>query len=90
MLRITETTSDEETITLLLEGRIIDQWIDEICNQCRANLSQQRKVILDFSGVRFVDERGIEALKELINDRIQLIGCSLFLSQLLNSAKENQ
>jgi anti-anti-sigma regulatory factor len=83
MLRITETDTDGETTKLILEGRIIGQWVSEIRNCCEAALSEKRNLILDLSRVNFVDEQGLEVLKDLSRKKVRLTGCSIFLSELL-------
>jgi anti-anti-sigma regulatory factor len=84
MLRITEIDRDDEKITFLLEGRIVGQWVDEFSKECETALAGGHRIILDLSRVLFADEQGIDTLNRLIGERIELTGCSLFLSELLD------
>ncbi|MDA2932798.1 STAS domain-containing protein [Acidobacteria bacterium AH-259-D05] len=85
MLKITIIASDEETVTLRLEGRIVGEWVHELRRECEKNLKERRRVILDLSGVTFGDHQGIKVLKALTGDGVQFTGCSLFLSALLEA-----
>ena len=68
---------------LKLEGRIIGQWANELREECEMWLAKGRKAVLDLSGIIFIDEQGIEILKTMKQNGVNLIGCSLFLSELL-------
>ena len=83
MLKITAMSVDDETVALKLEGRIVGQWVHEVHRECEKGLAGGSKVILDLSGVTFVDDQGIKVLKALKEDRVLLVRCSPFLSALL-------
>jgi anti-anti-sigma regulatory factor len=86
MFRITRIADDETSVTLRVEGRLVGRWIDELESECERCMVVRRRVNLDLSGVTFVDDRGIEALRSMGGDRVELIRCSLFLSGLLKRA----
>lgn len=83
MLRMTTIQTDPQTATLLLEGRIVGSWVEELTRECEQKLSQTERIILDVSQVSFVDDNGVEVLKTLRQNRVYLTGCSLFLDELL-------
>jgi len=83
MLRVTEINNSDKCVTLYLEGRIIGQWVDDLLNRCEAYIADRHNIILDLSGVCFVDDRGIKTLKAFDGNRVGLTGCSMFLSALL-------
>ena len=84
MLKITRIYESSECVTLRLEGRIGGVWIDELRHECMSCLTQGRTLTLDLSGVQFVEAPGIVMLRAMLDQRIQLVGCSLFLSGLLS------
>lgn len=86
MLRITEIEAANEILTLRLEGRVMGQWAEEIRKECRNGLATHKKIILDMSGVYFMDEVGTKTIKALSKDYglVEITGCSLFLSELLD------
>lgn len=88
MLKITVIAETDETVTLKLEGRITGEWVSEVQRECEMWLAQGRKAVLDLSGIVFVDEQGVEKLKALKRNGVNLIGSSLFLSRLLEEDRE--
>ena len=90
MLRITRIpTDDARTITLKLEGKLLQAWTDEVrsaVEQAIAGDGQDGRVVrLDLSTLMFVDAAGAGLLRELIaSDRITIGACSSFLTELLN------
>lgn len=83
MLKITAIPEDNETVTLQLEGRIVREWVDEVRRECERSLAERSRVILDLSGVTFLDDQGIKLLKTLEGDCVRLSRCSTFLAALL-------
>jgi anti-anti-sigma regulatory factor len=86
MLRITLMTETKETVTVKVEGRMIGEWVNEVRVECEMWLAKGKKLVFDLSGIIFIDEQGIETLKELSRNGVNLIGCSLFLSGVLEES----
>jgi anti-anti-sigma regulatory factor len=87
MLRITPAITDEESTTLKVEGRVVGQWVDELRRECEQCLAARGKLVLDFSGVSFIDQQEVALLKALPSRRVQFVGCSLFLCGLLRGTE---
>ena len=85
MLRITEISDDGEEIVMKLEGKVIGVWVDDLKRVCLFHRDERnRAVVLDFSGVTFVEARGLEMLKDLKGDRVRIVNCSPFINSLLS------
>ena len=84
MLRIT--TIDEHTpaVTLKVEGRIVSHWIATLERECGGLLERGKAIDLDFSGVRFVDARGVAMLKNILTRNVRITGCPYFIQSLLD------
>lgn len=85
MLRITPMTDDGQTVHVKVEGRVVGEWVPELDQVCGSCLSERQRVILDFSDVTFIDRRGVDALKGVLGERVQIIGASLLVRALLGS-----
>lgn len=85
MFRLTSIVDDGQTIHLKVEGRVVGDWVSELDRVCGSCLSQSKKVILDFSEVTYIDRRGVDALKRVLGDRVQIKGQSLLIHALLGS-----
>ncbi len=84
MLRISvREESDAENVVLVLEGRVIGPWVEELRATCAPHLKDRRSLILDLAGVSFADAEGIELLVGLLERRITLANASPFLRQQL-------
>lgn len=83
MLKVTHVAEDDKSVTLKLEGRIVGQWVNELKRECEGCLARRSALILDLSDVSFIDSQGIKVLRAMMGSRVQLVGCSLFLSGLL-------
>ena len=90
MLKITETSKEEKTVTLRLDGKISDDWIRELERVCLHYRDEENKiVVLDFSGVTFIDDNGVRMMKKIKNDQIRIINCSLFIRSCLPNLVDN-
>lgn len=83
-MRITRTEDREAgVITLKFEGRIVSEWVGVLERECRTALQEVHRVQADLSGVTFIDGRGVQTLRLMRNERLQIVNCSAFLDDLL-------
>jgi len=86
MLRITETYEDKKTAKLRLDGKIAEPCISELERVCLYYTNEKNKrVVIDFTGVTFIDNKGIRVLEKIKDKRIKIINCSLFIQLLLRN-----
>lgn len=83
MLRISPVERGPRSVTLRLEGKIVDAWIAELGEACRRSLDRDEAVTLELSGVTFLDSAGAEHLALLHRQGVRLEGGSHFLLELL-------
>jgi anti-anti-sigma regulatory factor len=84
MLRITEVSKDDEAITLRLEGKLVGTWIPELEKICLHHRDEKnRSMVLDFSGVTFIDKKGVRMLESIKDERVEIINCAPFIGSLL-------
>lgn len=86
MLRITVGELNERGAVIRLEGRVIGRWVAEVQKACDRQISQGRRVTLDMEGVRFVDANGVVLLCSLIEQGVELMNCSKFVSKQVERA----
>jgi anti-anti-sigma regulatory factor len=86
MLRITETSEDRKTVALRLDGKLVDQWVSNLEEIClRYKHGRDKTIVLDFSGVSFIDNKGVRMLEKIKDERILITNCSLFIQSLLHN-----
>ncbi len=83
MLRITKVAKNHTLVTMKLEGRITADWVSLLEGECLSVLQEKRKVVLDFSDVRFVDGGGVEMLGRMAAEGTHVINCSAPIEDLL-------
>jgi len=84
MLRITQQPGAGQA-TLLLEGNLLKEWIEELRQALTGARSDGAAVRLDLSGLRFVDAEGARFLRECRKHGVSLLGASPFVSALLGA-----
>ena len=83
MMRITPIQRDDTVARLRVEGRVTQQTVEALQSSCEASLANYPTLLLELSGVQFVDAAGIEAFCSLVRRGAVLVGCSGFLTELL-------
>jgi anti-anti-sigma regulatory factor len=86
MLRITEVSEDDKTVTLRLEGKIVNEWILILERTCLYHSDKKNKtVLLDFSNVTFISEEGVKMLENIKDGRVKVTNGSAFIRSILPS-----
>lgn len=86
MLRITQSSPDEETVSLRLDGTLTATTCGELEALCLQYQESDGKLIyLDMAGVVFMNEEVAKRLVELRSNRLSIINCSPFVEMLLRT-----
>jgi len=86
MLRITEHMENGKTVRLRLDGAISLQSFDELKEACKRHQEESRRtIILDMSGVDFMNDEAASRLADLRNESLRVINCSPFIATLLET-----
>ena len=84
MLKITEVSRSDSAITFKLEGKVLAPWVDDLRRMCSELPHESRQIHLDLDAVTFLDEAGVELMRELIRQGITIAQCSGFIAELLH------
>jgi len=90
MLKIDSVANGGGTITLILEGRLIGPWVEELRQACKGALDKPPSLTLDLAGVAFVDRAGVELLRSLADRHARLSNCSPFVAEQLKPGQIKQ
>ena len=77
------TSSARDAVTLLLEGKVIGDAVDEVDSSCEQALAEGRRITLDLAGVSFIDRRGIALFHRLAARQVSIVNCSGFIAEQL-------
>jgi anti-anti-sigma regulatory factor len=82
VLRIDKVYENLLTVKLKLEGTLVGEWVLLLEEKILECLENNKKVLLDFSELRFVDEHGMAMLRRM-PDKIEITNCPRFIEELL-------
>lgn len=85
MLRITKVHENGISVTLKLEGKIAEQWATLLDGECRMFLRHRKAVQLECSRVDFVDDSGVEVLKNLPRKHVTITKAPAYMKELLRT-----
>ena len=83
MVRMSITSSARDAVTLLLEGKVIGDAVDEVDSSCDQALAEGRRITLDLAGVSFIDRRGIALFHRLAARQVSMVNRSGFIAEQL-------
>jgi outer membrane protein len=85
MLRITTSDFDEK-VTLKLEGKLSGPWVEEFerCWHLTTDIYKKKALVVDLSGVTFVDPAGKKLLCSISGEGAQLMGSGLMPKSLID------
>lgn len=81
MLRIVEENATNNSMMLRLDGRLAGQWVGVLRQSCEQVFQNSSRLILDLAGVSFADHDGVQLLRQLEQQEVAFINCSLFLRE---------
>jgi anti-anti-sigma regulatory factor len=90
MLRITENTDNGKTVRLRLDGTVTSASYDELATVCsRHQASAEKIILLDMTGVVFMNNEVAGKVAGLQNEQLRIINCSPFIETLLNTVERD-
>jgi len=85
LLKIVSVPNGSGTAVLVLEGRLIGPWVEELQRACEEAASTNQRLTLDLRAVSFVDRGGLDLLRRLAGRRARLNNCSPFVAEQLRT-----
>ena len=82
MLKITRLSHRGRGLTIKLEGEILGAWVDAVREACATRGRRPRR--LDLAAVTYVDAAGVELLRDLMAEGVEISACSSFVGELLH------
>jgi anti-anti-sigma regulatory factor len=86
MLRISILQSSSQAVTLLVEGEVRGRWVAELGRACEESLTGDVHLILDLTGVSFIDANGIDLFRTLKERDVGFANPSSFIADQLGGS----
>jgi hypothetical protein len=87
MLKIVSVGNGHGSTTLVLEGRLIGPWVDELRGACEKALRAPARLTLDLGAVTFIDRDGVALLRRLVRRDADVTNCSPFVAEQLGAGR---
>jgi anti-anti-sigma regulatory factor len=81
VLKITRLSHKGRDLTIKLEGELLGAWVSAVRDVCAGRGRRPRR--LDLAAVTYVDAAGVQLLRDLIADGVEIAACSSFVGELL-------
>jgi len=85
MLRIAAADGPRNRTILILEGRVIGPWVDELRRACQRVLVTGAEMTLDLHDVAFVERDGLALLQDLVERGASIVNCPAFVHEQLKA-----
>jgi anti-anti-sigma regulatory factor len=82
VLKITRLSPKGRGLTIKLEGEILDPWVGSVRDAFAARGRRPR--CLDLAAVTYVDAAGVQLLRDLMAEGVEIAACSSFVRALLH------
>jgi anti-anti-sigma regulatory factor len=89
MLKITKMEDKGATVVLKLEGKVTDEWAALLDEECRSVLGTGRRLLLNCTDVQFLDDSGVDVLRNLPSPQVTLMGAPGFVTELLETGGQS-
>jgi hypothetical protein len=70
-------------LTIKLEGEIRAPWVDTVRDACSTGGRLPGRPRLDLAAVTYVDAAGVEMLRDLMAEGVEIAACSSYVRELL-------
>ena len=83
MLKLTRFSQGVSVLTIKLEGQILGPWVPAMRDACRERGRRSGRLLLDLAAVTYADAAGVQLLRELVAEGVEIAACSGFVGELL-------
>jgi ABC-type transporter Mla MlaB component len=90
MLKITRVAGSNQEVTLHLDGRVADQWIELLSECSESVLEEGLRLTLDLENISFIDCEGLALIKNLMGRGVRQVNAPLFVAEQLRKCEAAQ
>jgi ABC-type transporter Mla MlaB component len=90
MLKITRVAWSNQEVTLQLDGRVADQWLELLSECTESVLEEGLRLTLDLENISFIDCEGLALIKTLMGRGVRQVNAPLFVAEQLRKCEAAQ
>jgi anti-anti-sigma regulatory factor len=84
VLKITRLTHKRPGLTIKVEGEILEPWVSSVRDDCAPQGRRSEPLCLDLAAVTYADAAGVQLLRDLLREGVEIAACSSFVAELLH------
>ena len=84
MLKVTQLSRTVRVLTIKLEGELLEPWVPTVRDACKRRGRRSGRVQLDLAAVTYADAAGVQLLRDLLGEGVDIAACSSFVGELLH------
>ena len=81
---ITQFSHHGPDVTIKLEGELVGAWVDAVRDACTKRSRRSGRLRLDLAAVTYADAAGVQLLRDLVGEGIEIAACSILIAELLH------
>ena len=83
MLKVTRLSRSVPALTVKLEGELREPWVALVRDVCTLRGRRSGRLLLNLVAVTYADAAGVDLLRELVSEGVEIAACSGFIGELL-------
>ena len=84
MLKVTQLSRIVRVLTIKLEGQLLEPWVSIVRDICQRRSRRTGRLHLDLAAVTYADAAGLQLLRDLLAEGVEIAICSSFIFELLH------
>ena len=85
MLKVTRLSRTVRVLTVKLEGKLLEPWVPTVRDVCQRRGRRSGRLRLDLAAVTYADAAGVQLLRDLVGEGVDIATCSSFVAELLRA-----
>jgi len=83
VLKLTRLSRNVPVLTVKLEGLLLGPWVPAVRDACLERGCRSGRLLLDLAAVSYADAAGVQLLRDLVAEGVEIAACSGFVGELL-------
>jgi len=83
VLKVTQLSRTVRVLTIQLEGKLREPWVPTVRDACSRRGSRSGRLLLNLAALTYADAAGVQLLRELAGEGVEIAACSGFIGELL-------
>jgi hypothetical protein len=83
VLKVTQLSRTVRVLTIKLEGELLEPWVPTVRDVCKRRGRRSGRLHLDLSALSYADAAGVQLLRDLVGEGVEIATCSGFVGELL-------